>query len=236
MGLLSVGVVVVSGCVPYQRYNTAVEELNQAKRLNDDLVRKYNQLLLETKNRPAGAAADPAQAERIAQLLQRNQDLERQLSDLNLRFEKSDEDFLEGGAQINEKGELVLTSDLLFDSGVEKLKKSHLPTLDSVINLIKTRYPGETIIIEGHTDDEPLKSIKHLFEHNWNLGYARARSVFDYFRNTHSFPKQQMVLMTYGYLRPVVSGTSEEARRQNRRVVIRRGGISKVGGPLAASR
>ncbi|MEM7232701.1 MAG: OmpA family protein [Planctomycetota bacterium] len=226
----------LSSCVPYQKYDLAIRDLEEAKKLNDDLVRKYHQELMKNRNGGAGvqtAAYQGSDADK-QKLLAQNQELREQLDALQLKFDASDEAYLRKnakGVSVASDGSLVLISDLLFPPGVAKLRRGHLSALDSVANLLGQRYPNERIIIEGHTDDDKLAKTKGLFQHNWNLGYQRALSVFEYMNERHQLPKTQMIITTYGYTQPIVEGATEDAKRQNRRVVIRRGG--RVGGTLA---
>jgi flagellar motor protein MotB len=81
------------------------------------------------------------------------------------------------------------------------------------------------VIIEGHTDNKPLDRTKKLYEVNMNLGYARARAVFNYVLD-HSLPEDRMILYSYSFNKPLdpATASTDEGRRANRRVVIRRGG------------
>ena len=98
-------------------------------------------------------------------------------------------------------------------------------TLDQVVSLLRTEYPGEMVIIEGHTDNQPLDRTKKLYEQNMNLGYARARAVFKYFLD-HGLSEDRMILSAFSFNKPLdlATASTDEGRRANRRVVIRRGG------------
>jgi len=65
---------------------------------------------------------------------------------------------------------IVLTSDVLFDSGQAELKPENIQSLRKVAQLIKgTPYVVNVI---GHTDDIPISTDK--FSSNWELSTARA--------------------------------------------------------------
>jgi flagellar motor protein MotB len=80
----------------------------------------------------------------------------------------------------NNAGETVLeiSGDVLFDSGKAALKPSARKTLDSVATTLKSRYSGQQIRVEGHTDPAPVRSSG--WDDNWDLGAARARAVMLY--------------------------------------------------------
>jgi flagellar motor protein MotB len=238
VSIVVLGCVAVVGCVPYQKHRDLQEKYNQVVRTNEDLIQKLHQ---EMMKKSGVAAADQWAASdgspEFQRLVAENAALRQQLEATKGRFTAEDEKYLAdrgiAGISRDAEGGLILGSDLLFDSGVAALRKTQFRELDGIADLLRTRYPSEKIVIEGHTDDDPLKSTKNLFQHNWNLGYSRAQSVFEYFNTKHGLPQQQFALVTYGYMKPAVeiplSGTPAEiaaAKSKNRRVVIRRGGAT----------
>ena len=67
-----------------------------------------------------------------------------------------------------EKG-LVITfvAEILFDSGKAVLRPEMFPALDKVAKILKDNVPDLKIGIEGHTDNEPIKSSG--WKSNWEL-------------------------------------------------------------------
>jgi chemotaxis protein MotB len=229
LGTLFLVLPTVVSCVPYKRYAAARDELDRAKRANEDLVRRLNH---EITRRQSGTVPAAGMAPDVLAL---NEQLRGELDRRDRNpFTKEDLGKLPAGKVVLDDGGLSLGSDLLFPPGVANLKPSHLSVLDSVANLLKTSYAGEKFILEGHTDDTPLKSTKKLYGDNWNLGYQRAHAVFEFFSKEHGIAKEDMLIVTYGYLRPVAPNSTAEGKRQNRRVVIRRGG--EIRGNVAVRR
>ena len=64
---------------------------------------------------------------------------------------------------------VVLPSSILFNSGQTKLKKSAKSSLSKVCSVLEKDFPNETIRIEGHTDNDPIKRTKQLYKTNWEL-------------------------------------------------------------------
>ena len=71
-----------------------------------------------------------------------------------------------------------IPGDVLFSSGQADLRAPSKQTLDRVIDVLKREYPGKTIRVEGHTDNDPIKKSK--WPSNQALSEARAESVRNY--------------------------------------------------------
>ena len=77
-------------------------------------------------------------------------------------------------------GEIVVAvaGDVLFDSGSVELKSSARRSLDRVASVLKQKYPGKTIRIEGYTDTDPIRKSK--WRSNEHLSAERALAVEQY--------------------------------------------------------
>lgn len=71
-----------------------------------------------------------------------------------------------------------LPSDVFFVSGANSIQKPAQTSLDKVAAALKKDYAGKPIIIEGHTDSDPIKVSK--WKSNLELSEARAAAVRDY--------------------------------------------------------
>ncbi|MCK5583968.1 MAG: flagellar motor protein MotB [Elusimicrobiales bacterium] len=103
-----------------------------------------------------------------------------------------------------------------FESGQSELTEEMKQTLDKMLEVIKKVIEKNEIIIEGHTDDVPIKTKE--FSSNWDLSTARATEVVKYFIGKN-VPPAKMAAIGYGQHRPIVPNISHENRRKNRRVV-----------------
>ena len=126
------------------------------------------------------------------------------------------------GAEV-EDGGLSLGAGSLFNSGEAGLKSEQIPVLDEVAKMLKTKYSGQKIIVEGHTDNESLEQAAGASEYNLKLGFERATSVFKYANLKHGIPQERVAIFSYGTSKPLSPGTghSPEGRKKNRRVVFR---------------
>ena len=222
-----VGVLVipfVCGCVSYEEHSSLQEELSRSKRNNGDLITQYQRDLLyrqetrkETSSRERGLQAELKDLKEQFLLVESKK--EKVETADGRSFERED---LPAGAKI-ESGGISLGSSLLFNSGQAKLKTHQFPSLDQVAKLLKGKYSSYEVLIEGHTDNEPLKSTRKLFECNLGLGYQRASNVFMYLSKKHGLPENRFQVMSYGMSRPLnpaIASTSR-GRHENRRVVFR---------------
>ncbi len=114
---------------------------------------------------------------------------------------------------------LIINIDdkISFDSGKSKLKKNVLPSLRKIRKIL-SQYPEYTVIIEGHTDNVPIKSRK--FRNNWQLSTERALSVLDYILKDRKLNQKRFSAAGYSKYRPIVPNDTKANRALNRRVDI----------------
>lgn len=73
-----------------------------------------------------------------------------------------------------------IPGDVLFASGQSELKESSKRTLDRIVKAIRTEYPGKRVMVDGHTDTDPITRTKDKWKDNLDLSAARARTVAAY--------------------------------------------------------
>jgi len=124
---------------------------------------------------------------------------------------------------------IILTGDLLFDTGMAELSFSARNSLRKIADIIKkTPY---IINVVGHTDNIPMNSDKYAT--NWELSVARASRVTRFLIEDMNMNPNQFVVSGYGPFRPIKSNTNVRNRAANRRVeiIISR----KLPAPIAAT-
>lgn len=104
-------------------------------------------------------------------------------------------------------------NNVFFESGKWELDEKSKPELDQLARLLKAN-PALRLEISGHTDD--VGDDKR----NLDLSLKRANAVRDYLTAAGIDPKR-LETKGYGETRPEVPNTSDEARRQNRRMEAR---------------
>ena len=88
-----------------------------------------------------------------------------------------------------------------------------------MVALIKQKYPGHYVRVEGHTDDQKISRSKDKWEDNWDLAGGRARVVLHYLLE-RGVAASDLGFAGYADQRPISPGSAEASRRQNRRVEI----------------
>ena len=111
---------------------------------------------------------------------------------------------------------VTVVAEVLFDSGKAGIKPEAEDILNKVINVLKDKVPDKSILIEGHTDNDPIKYSG--WKSNWELSTARAMSVVHYFVGQGSLDPSRLSAAGCGEYRPVASNDTEEGKAQNRRV------------------
>ncbi|MBN1500382.1 MAG: OmpA family protein [Spirochaetes bacterium] len=114
---------------------------------------------------------------------------------------------------------LIINIDdqISFDSGSDTLKKEVMKALDKIASILQ-EYPEYQIIIEGHTDNIPIKSSR--FADNWQLSTGRALSVLRYILKNTKLDQRRFSAAGYGEFQPIVANDTKENRALNRRVDI----------------
>jgi chemotaxis protein MotB len=110
-----------------------------------------------------------------------------------------------------------LEEKLLFKSGsdiVDPKGKEALKTLAKVLNATK----DINVMIEGHTDNVPIKTNK--FEDNWDLSTARATAIVRILTVDDGFDSNRIIASGRGKFHPVKTNETEIGRASNRRTEI----------------
>ncbi len=126
---------------------------------------------------------------------------------------------LKGRIEIREEKRgvvIALSEAAFFQSGSADLQKGTAAALELVGRKLKGQ--GYDIVVEGHTDNVPVRS--RTYHSNWELSTARATSVVSYFVEQGEHDPQKLAAAGYGEHRPVASNDTPEGRTRNRRVDI----------------
>jgi chemotaxis protein MotB len=120
----------------------------------------------------------------------------------------------------------VFQSEVLFDVGSAELSDQGRAQIANVgatlLEAAREIPPGIDWIlrVDGHTDDAPIRPGR-AFASNWELSQARALSVVLYLVEELDFPPERLVAAGFGEYRPVIEGSSPEARAANRRIELK---------------
>ena len=111
---------------------------------------------------------------------------------------------------------IVLTSDLLFDTGKTDLKYEAQDTLKKIAGII--RQTPYMVNVVGHTDDKPIRSDR--FPSNWELSAMRACVTGRFLIEEMRVPPNRIFISGHGQYQPIKPNIDDRNRTVNRRVEI----------------
>lgn len=131
------------------------------------------------------------------------------------------EEQIKGNVKVEKDG-LRLSLDeggatALFQSGSAELTGDMMAILGKMKHTLYKLHENHTIIVEGHTDNVPIKTKQYAS--NWELSTARATNVVRYMVGAHEFHPIQLAAIGYGEYHPVAPNDTIDNKAKNRRVV-----------------
>ncbi len=225
-----------------QLYNDLSDTYERLLKYNKEENNKFDQNLknLETRSNLTQQQLDAREAE----IARKNKELADALADLKSREAKVMElqnvlaakdsstkalkatlvsallGYKDAGLEVNIKNGKVyvsLSDQLLFSSGSYVVdKKGH----DALLKLadVLQKQSDINIMVEGHTDDVPMKSEK--IADNWDLSVLRANSIVRILSNEGNIDPKRLLAAGRGEYMPIDPARTPEARKKNRRTEI----------------
>jgi len=119
--------------------------------------------------------------------------------------------------KLDDRGVVISFKDnALFRSGHAELDKPALEIIDRIGELL-TQVNYSFILVEGHTDTDPIKTARYA--DNMDLSTQRAANVWRRLVAKGIDPKKSAAI-GYGEYRPVAPNDTPENKAKNRRVVV----------------
>jgi len=109
-----------------------------------------------------------------------------------------------------------LAASSVFPEGEYKMKRASLDVLNKLGELLN--QSNNKIIIEGHTDDQPISST--IAASNWELASLRATSVVRYLIKAQNMDPKRLAAISYADQKPIAPNDTPENRAKNRRIEI----------------
>lgn len=111
-----------------------------------------------------------------------------------------------------------LDEKLLFDSGKWDVSAEGTRALKDLAKVLE-QNPDISILIEGHTDNVPLKGINQVKD-NWDLSVMRATSIVKILLNNGNINPTRLTASGRSEYLPVVPNTTAQNKAKNRRTEI----------------
>jgi len=213
----------------YQQIKRLEEEKKRSQDLFDERLRRLEEEKIKSEQ---SLAAARKREETLGSQLEQAQSRLRQLIEAR---EKETQELTRLKTELTEelKGQIAAGKVLLNEEkrglvivivGVAPLRAEGVivraedkPILSKVASILK-KYADREILIEGHTDDEPIASEQ--FSSNWELSTARATTILRYLEEKEGISAKRLSAAGYGEYRPLASNATREGRERNRRVEI----------------
>jgi chemotaxis protein MotB len=115
---------------------------------------------------------------------------------------------------------LVITvlDHALFDPDDTQFTSAGEETLGKIASVLSSDLSENQVILEGHTDNQPIEDAGGVT--NWEYSIGRATAVLHYFVDARELAPERFGVAGYAEYRPVNSNATEEGRDRNRRVEI----------------
>ena len=129
-------------------------------------------------------------------------------------------DINDSDIEINvEKGVVFISiSDkVVFNSGSNKITRRAKEVLGKVAKIINDK-PEFEFMVEGHTDDRPIRN--EMFEDNWDLSVNRATAIVRVLQKEFGVAPERMIAAGRSSYIPVDDNETAAGRANNRRIRI----------------
>ncbi len=190
----------------FAKESTLIEKENETNKLKKELD------ALEISLREREKTVNELKSKLAAQ--------EKAVSDLKNKLTESLIGYKNSGISVVEKDGRIyvsLDNNLLFQSGKTDIDWKGKNALLKVAESLKDIEDFD-IMVEGHTDDVPMKST--TIQDNWDLSVLRATSVVRYLTTEGKMDPIKIIPSGRSKYVPINDAKTKEARAQNRRIEI----------------
>lgn len=112
---------------------------------------------------------------------------------------------------------ISLNDNMLYKSGSYEISPAAAETLSKIAKII-TDYSDYEVLIEGNTDNVPIK--KTNIRNNWDLSALRASSVVQELQTKYGVNPSRLSAAGRGEYNPIADNDTAEGRTKNRRTQI----------------
>jgi len=215
---------VMTGCVSNKKYNAAIQDLDKA---NEKIAKlEVDKTLEEYDNESIRFTKNEELYNKQQKLIKKSRkldSLERIVAEQKEKLNSS-KDFL--NAKVGNENWLVeeldgklfieLENDILFEKNNYKVSTEGKKTIMSIAEAIEENDQKFNVMVVGHTDNLKFESNEY---DNWDLSAQRSLSVSREFVENGIDPKR-MISAARSQYDPVMSNSTEEGRKANRRTEI----------------
>ena len=112
---------------------------------------------------------------------------------------------------------ISLADNMLYKSGSYEINERAAETLSKIAKIIND-YPDYDVLIEGNTDNVPIR--RENIRNNWDLSCLRASSVVQALQNNYGVNPKRLTAGGRGEYNPLATNNTELGKQRNRRTQI----------------
>lgn len=208
-----------------QEYQALQNQLSDFKKTNNNMLLRLSELSIVDEE---GAESIKKSLELINQQNEYIADMEsslRRKDSLNtmlmMKLKRSLGDMDDSDVSVEVRKGVVyisLSDKMLYRSGSYRIASSADSVLAKIASVIND-HEGFDVLVEGHTDNVPIKRI-NCVEDNWDLSTQRAVSVVRKLQNDYNVNPERLTAGGKSYYAPKTDNDTAEGRSQNRRTEI----------------
>jgi len=208
LGGLAVALAAATGCGP----SPAQMQMEQLQKRNLELQQENDELRAKVARLTMERDQALAQLKQARQMIQ---DLQNQLNQAPVETGPT------GWETSGPYAWTSLNTDFLFDSGKATLKPEARAKLQEVVNTIRTQpeFADKFVWVLGHTDTDPIRVTKNLWQDNLDLSCNRAMTVYRELM-TMGLQPGRMIAGGQGEYFKRAGNDTKAGKAQNRRVEI----------------
>jgi flagellar motor protein MotB len=211
--VLGLGILCAAGC----QESVAKADFDALKKHNATLMDENNQIRKEWEQAKIDAEL---QRQRDAQLAATpppppDKTNSQMMDEINRKLPK-------GATMIMRDNKPVIRIDgalVNYGSGKASLTPEGKQAMDRVALILNRDFAGRKVVVEGHTDSDPILRTKNLYNSNWELGMKRATEVVHYLE-IKGVDSKRMSATSFGEQQPIADNGSSAGKAKNRRVEI----------------
>jgi len=114
---------------------------------------------------------------------------------------------------------ISISDKLLFKSGSYTITDKAFDVLEKVATVVKGQ-PEMDVMIEGHTDDTPVKADNQVLEDNWDLSVKRATAITRVLQDKYGVKPERLIAAGRSSYVPLAPNDTPANKSKNRRTKI----------------
>lgn len=210
---------VLTSCISKKKYEEAMTRAAAEKSALESSLATANEENEDLKGKISTLEGNlNMKSEEIVSLSEQIKENNGKIANLQNAIKDAFSSFDSNDINVEEKnGKLYITmaNKVLFEAGRDRLKSESKDVLATLAGVLKDNS-DLSILVEGHTDNDPVVIHRARFKDNWSLSVARSINVVRELV-TNGVAEGRLTASGKGETQPVADNMSDEGKEKNRR-------------------